>query len=187
MNKVIENEEYACGSSLVPDNPRRRLFIVHRELACEMSMEVSYYSAKGVKLPHVCFHCGGNLGAVLANDADILELQKLHVVVRSICTFCKNTSKKPATRLYEVPNKKVKKKTIFCVTVIRCEIIYLFVFTVIHCEMIYLFVFTVIHCEMIYLFVFTVIHCEMIYLFVFTVIHCEMIYLFVFLMKTLSF
>ena len=109
LTKVIENEEYACDSSMVPDdNPRRRLFIVRTELACEMSMEVSYYSAKGVKLPHVCFHCGGNSGAVLANDTDILELQKLHVVVRPICTFCKNASKKPATT--------------------SCEIIYLFVF-----------------------------------------------------------
>ena len=85
LTKVIENEEYACGGSLVSDdNPRRRLFIVRRELASEMSMEVSYYSAKGVKLPPVCFHCGGNSGAVLANDTDILELQKLHAVVRPV-------------------------------------------------------------------------------------------------------
>ena len=77
--------EYACGGSLVPDNnPRRRLFIVRRELTCQMSMEVPYYSAKRVKLPSVCFHCGGNSGAVLANDADIIELQNIHAVVRPI-------------------------------------------------------------------------------------------------------
>ena len=71
---------------------------MRRELACQISMEVPYYSAKGVELPSVCFHCGGNSGAVLANDADIIELQNIHAVVRPICTFCKNAGKKPATR-----------------------------------------------------------------------------------------
>ena len=70
--------EYASGGSLVrDDNPRRRLFAVRRELTCQMSMEVPYYSAKRVKLPSVCFHCGGNSGAVLVNDADIIELQNI--------------------------------------------------------------------------------------------------------------
>ena len=55
-----------------------------------MSMEVQYYSAKGVKLPSICFHCSANSGAVLANDANIIELQNIHAVVRPICTFCKD-------------------------------------------------------------------------------------------------
>ena len=63
--------------------------ITHGELTSQMSMEVPYYSAKRVKLPSVCFHCGGNSGAVLANDVDIIELQNIHAVVRPICTFCK--------------------------------------------------------------------------------------------------
>ena len=76
--KVIENKEHACGYSLVADdNPCRRLFIVLRGLTCQVSMEVPYYSAKGVKLPSVCFHCGGNPGA---NDADIIELQNIRAV-----------------------------------------------------------------------------------------------------------
>ena len=61
-------------------------------------MEVTYYSAKAVQLPPVCFHCGGVSGAGLANDADIQELQKLHSVLRPICTFCKAAGKLPATR-----------------------------------------------------------------------------------------
>ena len=77
-------------------NPRRGLIIVRRELTCETSIEVPYYSAKTVKLQLICFHCGGNAGAALANDSDILELRKLHTVVRPICTFCKNTGKNPA-------------------------------------------------------------------------------------------
>ena len=97
----------ACGGSLVPDdNPRRRLFIVRRKLTCQMSMEVPYYSAKRVKLPSVCFHCGGNSGAVLANDADIIELQNIHAVVRLICTFCKDAGKKPATHGTKFVTKK---------------------------------------------------------------------------------
>ena len=83
--------QYACGGSLVPDdNPRGRLFIMCRELTSQKSMEVPYYSVKRVKLPSVCFHCGGNSGAVFANDADIIELQNIHAVVRPICTFCKD-------------------------------------------------------------------------------------------------
>ena len=122
--------DYACGGSLVPDdNPRRRLFIVRRELTCQMSMEVPYYSAKRVKLPSVCFHCGGNSGAVVANDADIIELQNIHAVVRPICTFCKDAGKKPSYTRYEVRNKNVKKKNVvFCFIFVCCEIIYLFVF-----------------------------------------------------------
>ena len=107
LTKVIENEENACGGTLVPDdNPRRRLFIVRRELTCLMSMELQYYSAKGVKLSSVCFHCGGNSGAVLANDADIIELQNIHAVVRPICTFCKDAGKKPATHGTKFVTKK---------------------------------------------------------------------------------
>ena len=59
-----------------------------------MSMEVPYYSAKGVKLPSICFHCGRNSGALLANDADIIELKNIHAVVQPICTFCKDAGKK---------------------------------------------------------------------------------------------
>ena len=99
--------EYACGGSLVPDdNPRRHLFVVRRELTSQMSMEVPYYSEKRVKLPSVCFHCGGNSGAVLANDADIVELQNLHAVVRPICTCCKDAGKKPATHGTKFVTKK---------------------------------------------------------------------------------
>ena len=99
--------EYACSGSLVPDdNPRRRLFIVRRELACQMSMEVPYYSVKRVKLPSVCFHCGRNSGAVLANDADIIELQNIHAVVRPIFTFCKYAGKKPAKHGTKFVTKK---------------------------------------------------------------------------------
>ena len=99
--------EYAWGGSLVPDdNQRRRLFIVHRELTCQISMEVPYYSAKRIQLPSVCFHCGGNSGAVLANDADIIELQNIHAVVRPICTFCKDAGKKPATHGTKFVTKK---------------------------------------------------------------------------------
>ena len=117
--------EYACGGSLVPDNnSRRRLFIVRRELACQMSMEVPYYSAKRVKLPSVCFHCSGNYGAVLANDADNIEL---HAVVRPICTFWKDAGKKPAAHGTKFVTKKMKKKSVFCFIFFCCEIIYLFV------------------------------------------------------------
>ena len=61
-------------------------------------MEVPYYSAKVVQLPPVCYHCGGASKASLSNDTDIQALQKLHDVVRPICTFCKNEGKSPATR-----------------------------------------------------------------------------------------
>ena len=94
LTRCISMDEYACGGSLVPDdNPRRRLFIVRRELTCQLSMEVPYHSAKRVKLPSVCFHCGGNSGAVLANDADIIG-------------FCKDAGKKPATHGTKFVTKK---------------------------------------------------------------------------------
>ena len=94
LNVVLENGEYLCGGSLVrDDNPRRQQFVVCRQLACHMPMEVTYYSAKTAQLPPVCFHCGGVSGASLANDADIQELQKLHSVLRPICTFCKAAGK----------------------------------------------------------------------------------------------
>ena len=73
---------------------------MRRELTCQMSMQVPYYSAKRVKTAIRLFHCGGNSGAVLANDADIIELQNIHAVVRPICTFCKDAGKKPATHCF---------------------------------------------------------------------------------------
>ena len=95
---IIENGDYFCGGSFVPDeDPHRKKFIVRRQVACHMPMEVAYYSAKTVKLTPVCFHCGGVSGAQLSNDADIQALQKQHTLVRPICCFCKDGGKEPAT------------------------------------------------------------------------------------------
>ena len=74
------------------------MLIVRGELACHMPMEVIYYTAKCVTLSPVCFHCGGVSCAPLADDKSILELKKKHTVVRPICTFCKDSGKKPVTR-----------------------------------------------------------------------------------------
>ena len=99
LASIVEKGEYMCGGSFVEDeSPLRNMFIVRRQLACHMPMEVAYYSSKTVKLTPVCFHCGGVSGANLSNDNDIQALQKQHSVVRPICCFCKEQGKEPATR-----------------------------------------------------------------------------------------
>ena len=72
LTEIKDNGDYACGGTLVADeDPRRYSFIVRRELACHMSIEVAYYVAKCVSLPPVCFYCGGVSGGPLADDEAI--------------------------------------------------------------------------------------------------------------------
>ena len=60
LSIIIENGDYFCGGSLLPDNDSNCYkFAVKRQLACHIPMEVPYYSAKVVQLPPVCYHCGG--------------------------------------------------------------------------------------------------------------------------------
>ena len=55
--EVKENSEYASGGTLVPnEDPRRYKFLVRGELACHISMEVTYYSAKYVDTTHYTLH-----------------------------------------------------------------------------------------------------------------------------------
>ena len=59
------------------------------------------YVPPTVMIGHVltlCFHCGGVSCAPFADDESILELKKKHTTVRPICTFCKDSGKKPVTR-----------------------------------------------------------------------------------------
>ena len=55
--EVKENGEYTRGGTPLSDeDPCRFKFFVHRKSAFYKSIEVSYYSAKRVRLSSVCFY-----------------------------------------------------------------------------------------------------------------------------------
>ena len=73
--EVKENNEYVCGGVSIED-PRQFELFVRRKLTCYIIMEVTFSSAKYVKLNSVCFYRCGVSAAELANDDAIKELLK---------------------------------------------------------------------------------------------------------------
>ena len=87
---------YVCGAPLAPDgHPMHTLastpnkLVVSVELSCGQPMQKAYYSARGLSLPSLCFHCG--------TKDDLVEPtaeEKSRTVVFPICSECLGAGKK---------------------------------------------------------------------------------------------
>ena len=74
-----------CGMPLFhSESSLNRTIVVRQKLTCSSHIEVQYYSAKLIKLPAICYWCGG-AQETLVYDEDYTQLQREFKVVRPIC------------------------------------------------------------------------------------------------------
>ena len=94
---VDESRLFSCGVPLFPpDSPIHKTIVVRQKLTCSSPIEAQYYSAKLVKLPAVCYCCGG-CGETLVYNEHFTQLQPEFQIVRPICFLCSAEGKQPFT------------------------------------------------------------------------------------------
>ena len=94
---IDEGRLFLCGMPLFnPESPVHKTIVVRQKPTCVSPIEAQYYSAKLVKLPAVCYWCGGP-EETLVYDEQFTELQRKFQVVRPICFPCRSQQKVPFT------------------------------------------------------------------------------------------
>ena len=106
--RVKEDGVFRCGSPLFPDgHPLCDTVVVRQSLRCATTIEATYYGAPYLSFPPVCVHCGQEDDLVL--DDSMKELRQQFHTVRPICSSCKDSRKKVATRGPKNVGKKQQK------------------------------------------------------------------------------